>query len=294
MAEPLDPPPLIQAAWFGFVRAIRALGTGRYRLADAVGMAFYVCQPARRRRTAANQGRADPAAPAAEVRRRARASFREYARTAADFVWANGMQPHEVRRHSEVLGMEHVRPTLAAGRGGILVLSHAGNWDMAANIALANGFALTTVMAPLGPGQVTRLIAWARVRNQLQVFTPDRAARGLVRALRGGRFVALLSDVSQGGPTVAVPYRGGLVPFSTVPAWLHLRTGAPLFPVVCCRERGGYVVRAYPAIVSAAGDDERAVMRRVAAALEDGVRRHPEQWYPFGRVYADEVRPGDV
>jgi lauroyl/myristoyl acyltransferase len=28
-------------------------------------------------------------------------------------------------------------------------------------------------------------------------------------------------------------------------------------------------------------------MQRVAAILEPAVRRHPEQWYPFGAVYAD-------
>ena len=167
------------------MRVIRALGEGRYRLADAVGMTAYLLQPRRRRRTAANHRRADPGASGENVRRRSRASFREYARTMADFVWANGMPAADVRRQSRVLGMEHVSPTLDAGRGGILALSHVGNWDMAANVALANGFSLTTVMAPLGPGQVTRLITWARMRNELEVFTPDRAARGLVRAIGG-------------------------------------------------------------------------------------------------------------
>jgi len=36
------------------------------------------------------------------------------------------------------------------------------------------------------------------------------------------------------------------------------------------------------------GDDERVLMQRIAAALEPLVRAHPEQWYPFRRIYADE------
>ena len=35
-------------------------------------------------------------------------------------------------------------------------------------------------------------------------------------------------------------------------------------------------------------DDDATVMSRVAASLEPLVRRRPEQWYPFHRVYADE------
>ena len=270
------------------VGVARALGPLRYPVADGIAMCVYAAQPSRRRRAALNHRRADPSLSHRESRRRARRSFREYGRTTADFIWANGLDDATVLRHVEVEGMDLLHAARASGTGAVATLSHFGNWDMGANAALAVGLPLTTVMAPLGPPSFTDLVAWARERNRLEVFTPRNALRGLLRALRANRVVALLCDIPEEGPTVTVEYCGGPVPFSAVPAWLALRTGAPLFPVECVRLRDGrYRVVAHPAVPVRSGDDAQTVMQRVARALEPAVRSQPAQWYPFGAVYAD-------
>jgi KDO2-lipid IV(A) lauroyltransferase len=147
---------------------------------------------------------------------------------------------------------------------------------------------VTTVMAPFGPPSLTDLVMWARRREQFEVYSLENAARGLLRGLRRNRCVALLCDVPGGGPTVTVDYCGGPAAFSAVPAWLALRTGAPLFPVECRREGGSFVAEAHPSVAVAAGDTEAAIMQRVATVLEAAVRRWPEQWYPFGEVWAPQ------
>jgi KDO2-lipid IV(A) lauroyltransferase len=184
--------------------------------------------------------------------------------------------------------MEHVLAAREAGRGGVITLSHYGNWDMAANAAIAMGTPLTTVMAPLGPEGFTDLVLWARQRNQLEVYTPRNAARGLLRALQRNRCVGILCDIPGAGPTVEVDYCGGPVPFSAVPAWLAKRTGAPLMPADCTRRRHGrYEIVIHPPVPVEPGDSETAVMQRLARVLERAVLDRPAQWYPFGPVYAD-------
>jgi phosphatidylinositol dimannoside acyltransferase len=116
---------------------------------------------------------------------------------------------------------------------------------------------------------------------------------GLVRAIRRNRFVAILSDLPEGGPTVDVPYCGGLVAFSAVPAWLALRTHAPLMPTACWRQGGRYHLWAMDPVPVVEGDDERSLMAKVAAALEPVVRAHPAQWYPFREVYSGSAAGGD-
>jgi phosphatidylinositol dimannoside acyltransferase len=256
-------------------------------VADVIGLCLWAAEPCRRRRTAANHRRSDPAIDARQARGRARASFRQYARTIVDFLWANGIPWETVERRSRVTGMEHVRAAREAGRGGILALVHFGSWDMAATVALTRGIRLTTVMAPVGPPAITSLVSWARECTELEVFAPENAARGLLRALRRGRFVCLLCDIPGAGPTVVVDYCGGPVVFTSVPAWLARLTGAPLLPVDCWRTSDGYEIEVHPALAVAHDDDDRSVMQRVARALEVAVRRHPDQWYPFGEVYAD-------
>ena len=271
----------------------RALGPMRYPVADGIAMCVYAADPTRRRRAASNHHRLDPRIDEREARRRARRSFREYGRTTADFIWANGMDDATVREHSVVHGMEHIEAARAQGRGGVITLSHYGNWDMAANAAIALGTPVTTVMAPLGPAAFTDLVQWARQRNDMEVYRPRNAARGLLRALRANRCVGLLCDIPEAGPTVDVEYCGGPVPFSAVPAWLALRTGAPLMPAECTRHQDGrYEVVIHPPVEVGEGDSEQAVMQRIAAVLEPAVLRRPAQWYPFGDVYSDAVRRG--
>jgi len=266
---------------------LRALGAWRYVLADTGGRVWRFTDLARYHRTTANHRRAAPAITPAEARRRARASMREYARTTVDFVWAAEMPRLTVLRHSRVVGLDIIRAAESRGRGGILALTHFGSWDMAANIALAYGLSLTTVMAPIGSERITELVMWARRRNELEVFTSDNAVRGLLRAPRAGRFVAMLADVPDDGPTVQVGFCGGTVAFSSVPAWLAGRTGAPLLPVDCRRGRTGYVITIHPAVPVAPEDDAQAITTRLAGVLERSIAATPAQWYPFGHVYVD-------
>jgi KDO2-lipid IV(A) lauroyltransferase len=279
--------------WRGGLRAAtavtRGIGPLRYAAADSFAIGLWALQGERRRRTASNHQRADPAIDAHEARRRARRSFREYVRTNVDFIWANGMDLDDVRRHAVVRGEEHIDAARAGGGGGILALAHFGSWDMGANIARAHGVELTTVMAPIGSPTFTELVLWARERNHLEVYPPENAARGLLRALRKGRFVALLCDIPGGGPSVVVDFCGGPVSFSSVPAWLALRTGSALIPIECWRgARHTYQIDVHPRLVPEPGEDEAAVTQRLATVLERAIRRQPGQWYPFGHVYVGD------
>jgi lauroyl/myristoyl acyltransferase len=282
---------LMRGGMHAAVGLARVLGPARYGVADGIAMAAYALDPTRRHNAQRNHRRLAPHIDDREARRRARSSFREYGRTTADFFWANGMDDAEVRSRSTVRGMERLLDARLQGRGGVITMSHYGNWDMGALAAVAREVPVTTVMAPLGPQPFTDVVMWARQRNQLDVHTPQHAARALLRALRQNRCVGLMSDIPGAGPTVDVEYCGGLVPFSTVPAWLALRTGAPLLPADCTRHRGGvFEVVIHPPVEIVAGDGEREVMQRVARVLERAVRERPAQWYPFGDVYSP-VRP---
>jgi lauroyl/myristoyl acyltransferase len=283
------PPALLKVGLQTATALVRALGPARYPVADGLGMVGWAVAGGRRRNAVRSHLRLDPAIGAREARRRARRSFRAFARTGIDFVWACGLSPEAARRHSRWLPFPEWPRVLGQPENiGVFALTHFGNWDMAANIAFSGGLLLTTVMAGTGPRAITDLVVWARRANQMEVYEASHAAMGLVRAHRHGRFVAILSDLPDGGPTVTVDYCGGPVPFSSVPAWLAMRTGVPLYPVACWRdEQGEYQLHVMEAVALTPEDDERSIMQRVAAAIEPVVREHPEQWYPFREVYAD-------
>lgn len=264
---------------------MRALGTGRYALADVIGTCIYACSPTARGRCASNHRRLDPTLGRRAARRRALQSFRNYTRTSVDFVWQYGLPAHQMHRHFRAYGLEHAYRALEESGGGVFALAHFGSWDVAAGCGLASGLHITTVMAPVGTDLVTRIAAWARRRQDLEVLVSSNAARGLVRAVRRGRFAAILSDIPDRGETVLVDFCGGEVAFSTAASWLGRVAHVPVMPVECWRIGGLYRLVVHPPVAIQPDDTDAEVMQGVATGLEAAIRRAPEWWYPFGDVY---------
>ncbi len=264
---------------------LRMLGSGRYALGDVIGACIYAGSPASRRRCAANHRVLDPTLDRRGAQRRALASFRNYARTSVDFVWQYGVPPQAMHRHFRAYGLGHADAALEEHGGGVFALAHFGSWDVAAACGFASGLRVTAVMAPVGPDLVTRIAAWARRRQDLEVLVSSNAARGLIRAVRRGRFAAILSDIPDRGDTVTVDFCGGRVEFSTAAAWLARVAKVPVMPVECLSLGGRYRLVVHPPLVIEPGDTDAVVTQRIATGLEAAIRRNPEWWYPFGEIY---------
>jgi lauroyl/myristoyl acyltransferase len=264
-------------------RTVRILGPLRAPAAAVVGAGWYARLSREDRvRAAANHHRLQPHLDHAAAATLARRSYQEYIRMIVDSMWADPLDSVQVLKHFRVVGAEHLE---VGNRGSMVVLPHFGNWDMAASASLGLGLHLSTVMAPVVSPGITEMVALSRQRKGLEIFTVRQSARGLFRALRRGRTVALMLDVPEAGPTVVVPFCGGPVRCSSVPARLAASSDAAILPVTCRRDGWGWVLEIHPA-VDLSGDDA-TVMGRVAACVEPAIRAHPEQWYPFHHVYVD-------
>src|SRR5438105_2273260 len=101
-------------------------------------------------------------------------------------------------------------------RGKNTLTTRDGHWHIAATVRL--------------------MVTLSRARKGFELYTPERAARGLIRGLRSGRWVGLMADVPEAGPTVVVPFCGGRVRVSAVPVRLAAATGTPIVPTACWRE----------------------------------------------------------
>jgi KDO2-lipid IV(A) lauroyltransferase len=127
---------------------------------------------------------------------------------------------------------------------------------------------------------------WEEARGKRgNVYLPQNVpATELLKVLKSGGCVTLAID--QNMPPkhgVRVPFFGREASTTFAPALLHLRTGAPIFPVFGGREPDGrYVVKALPELkFEKTGDfraDSEAITARLNSVLEDFIRSHPDQW----------------
>jgi KDO2-lipid IV(A) lauroyltransferase len=170
------------------------------------------------------------------------------------------------------------------GKGVLLLGAHLGNWELGGLAVAVHGLPLYAVgrrqSNPLVDRRVTRL------RESFGgILIPHRnAVRPVFRALREGALVALLLDQrARGREAVRSRFFGRPVATNQGLALLALKSGAPVVPAFTERVQGGLVVRFHPGLPAPTegprGQQVAGYTETFDAAIEEAVRRRPEQWF---------------
>ena len=224
--------------------------------------------------------------PAAERRKIARASFRNFGALTADILKLFHLSDRRIAGLLRVEGRENLVRALDQGRGVLIVTGHLGNWEIAARAVSELG-RLHVIARRLDSSALEKELLSLRRRLGGDVIYKKEAAKRVLQALRAGEMVAILIDqnvLRREG--VFVDFFGR--PASTTPAAaaFHLRTGAPIVPVFCRPAPGGtYELVIHPALEPPRGGTlEENVLKTTAIStkmIEAEIRRTPGFWLWF-------------
>ncbi len=264
-----------------------------YGAATLIGTAGYYLWPRGRRAMLANYRDVLRDASPGEVRGVARRSLVNYCKYLVDFARFPGLRQESivdmVAGEGEFEALDRV---LAAGTGAVIVCMHFGNWDLGAGAAAARGYRLTVVAETFADARLDALVLGARERLGMRVVKMERAGPSLLRTLKENGLVALLIDQPRGGDGVRARFFGGEIEVPAGPARIALRTGAKVVPAAFARvdpRKPGVVTRCDFGIeLPRSGDRERDVReltQAIVTAHEDFIRRDPDQWYMFRRMF---------
>jgi len=195
-------------------------------------------------------------------------------------------------------GREHLIQAVGQGRGGILLMSHMGNWEVGARLLRRNipQVRLMLFMGRRAEEQIERLQKEDLSASGIRIVAADQKTGSLfdlvegVGFLKAGGFVSMAGDMVWRPDQRVVPARflGHAVRLPEAPFMLALVSGAPLYVFFASlRGRGRYHFSvSEPMVVAAETRDQRQpAMQRAAQAyadlLEAQVRRHPLEWYHF-------------
>jgi lauroyl/myristoyl acyltransferase len=241
-----------------------------------------------------------PSATPAELERVVRRGFVSYARYWAEAFQLERLNQAQILRRTTIQGREYIDQALAGGHGAIFATPHVGNWDAGAAWLVASGYKLTTVVERLEPTELfERFVAYRRALGMeiLPLDDGSESLRGLLRALRAGRLVALVCDRDLTGHGLAVRMFGDTVTLPGGPASLALKTGAPLLPCSVYHDRrlGHWVAVVHPPVRLQPSGDQRvdalALTQLLATEFERLIRQAPEQWHVLSRFWRG-ARPG--
>ncbi|MFH1981186.1 MAG: lysophospholipid acyltransferase family protein [Pseudomonadota bacterium] len=195
-------------------------------------------------------------------------------------------------------GWEHLTRLLDQGKGAILLMSHMGNWEVAAHL-LGRQRADLRLLLYMGSKEteaIERLQKVDLVDSGVRVIAVDRDGRSPFDLVTGRRFIQEGGVVSMTGDrlwhsdqrSVPVRFLGHEALLPEVPHQFALLSRAPLIAFFACRRgRGRYHFSFSPPIhVTAPDRAGRAdAVARSAQAYADllaaAVRRSPFQWYHF-------------
>lgn len=183
---------------------------------------------------------------------------------------------------------------LENGKGVIIALPHAGNWDHAGLYFSTMGVTVHTVAEHLKPDRLFKKFLAHRAAMGLVVLDiEDRVIDQLGEVLRAGGLVALVADRDLSKSGIDVEFFGANARMPAGPALLAYRTGARLITAyVSYREDGIEVKFAGPFEMSPVADERDEVLRvtqAIAGQFESDIKDDPTSWHMLQRIFVEKI-----
>ncbi len=204
-------------------------------------------------------------------------------------------------------GREHLLEALQRKTGGILLMSHIGNWEVGARLLRDDipDLRLMLYMGQQAKDQIERLQKQDLAASGIRVIAVDRNGGSpfdLVEGisfLKAGGFISMAGDVvwHPDQRVVEAGFLGHTVRLPEAPHMLALASGAPLFIFFATHSgRGQYLFSVLPPTrvkADTRAQRRQAVLGSVQAYADQiarQVRRAPFEWYHFHPFLGPELK----
>ena len=195
-------------------------------------------------------------------------------------------------------GLEHLQEAVKNGTGGIILMSHMGNWEVAAHLLKKKlpGIRLLLYMGIKQKEQIERMQKEGLSQTGIRTIAVDSEGGSSfelvegITLLKDEGFVSMTGDViwNRNQRSIPVKFLGHEVRLPEAPHLLALLSGAPLFIFFSfCTGKNQYHFSIAKGIyIKPAGRSERdAAVRKSAQEYADMLKKilkeHPFQWYHF-------------
>lgn len=192
-------------------------------------------------------------------------------------------------------GWEHLNEAVAKKTGAIVVMSHIGNWELAAQRLNRKGLPIMLFLGAKHKEQVERIQKDNLAKKGIKIVTTDEKEKSPfallegINFLREGGIVSMTGDRLWGEQThVTADFLGHEARLPDIPHLFALMTGAPLMTFFVYQETVGKycikVSKGRKVFAATRADRKKAVLESVQAYADDLARfasEHPFEWHHF-------------
>ncbi|OGP92364.1 MAG: hypothetical protein A2156_14900 [Deltaproteobacteria bacterium RBG_16_48_10] len=223
-----------------------------------------------------------------ELRAIAQGTFQNLGMTTVEFFRIPRMDIEAFRKRVTVEGLEIITDLLDNNkkRGGLLLLSHLGNWELMGLLTKLLGIPISVIARPIKKNRwVDRMVSEIREAAGVEVIFAEKASRKVIRALSQNGLIGILIDQrAKRSEGVWIDFFGKKAPTTPALAVLAMRTGAPVIPVFMVRDgfKRHRVLIQKPLEIDHSGDIQKDIetnTQRINCTLESMIRLYPDQWF---------------
>ena len=265
-----------------------------YKLGEAGGLIAHRLDRRHTRTGIRNLEIAFPELSDAERRRILRGSYIHLGRTGAEYVRLGGFFYRRLARRVTYNRLDiwnNLTPRYP-GKGALILTAHFGNFELLPAGHALHGFQITVVhhTQRFLPGDA--LVTFIRERVGVRTIRKHTAAREMLRSLNRGEIIGIpLDQNAKRSEAVWVPLFGEMAATPSGFDRLAMMAGAPVVPVFIVRQPDGrsHVIEMFEEIPQQRTGDRDADglvnTARYQKAIEEMVRKYPEQWLWTHRRY---------
>jgi lipopolysaccharide heptosyltransferase II len=216
------------------------------------------------------------------------AELRRIARRHSQWLGANlicglkmvSMPMEKMTRYIEAENLDALHAELRAGRPVVLLLSHIGSWELAAQLVphYAPYARIGSPYQRLRNRYIDQDVGRRRARTGSELFDRSEGFHKPIELLRSGGVLGIFADQHAGDHGLWTPFFGRLASTSALPGLLAKRTGAVVMAAAVHTERAGRWRMIFTPRLDVPGDTVSSITAKANEQIEQQIRRAPEDW----------------
>jgi len=233
--------------------------------------------------------------PQEELRRIARESYRNFARTVVDQFWSPRLTRDNYEKYCRIEADDMAELEAVRETGAIWVTPHYSNFEWLALAMGFRGYHFTIVAQDFKNKSLTGLYRKNREHSGHEVIPQRGAIIRLLKNLKAGGHSAFLTDLTirPSKAATVIECFGKKTCVTAIHAELMKRTGLPVIPGLCIpRDDGGYTFHGFRALRFDEGDTQQSIAQRCWDVFEPHIRENPAPWLWMYKHWRYEPKAG--
>jgi lipopolysaccharide heptosyltransferase II len=214
-----------------------------------------------------------------ELRRIARRNFQCLSANMLCNLKMISMPAEKLARYVEPENLDAAHQELRGGRPVVLVLSHIGSWELAAQLVPHYlPYRIGSPYQSLRNRFIDRDVSRRRVRTGAELFDRSEGFHKPIELLRSGGLLGVFADQHAGDHGLWTPLFGRLASTSALPGLLAKRTGATVMAAAVHTVGPARWRMVFTSRLDSPGDSVNSITWKANATIEQQIRKAPEDW----------------